>query len=72
MTNPDEYSYEDGICPNCDEPIPLNVKDGDSCKSCRYIFLFYEEDEYDYSESFEEEENLELWDEGVFMENPDR
>ena len=31
-------SYEDGICPDCNENIPDNVVEGDSCKNCGHVF----------------------------------
>lgn len=35
-------SYEDGECPDCGEPIPDDIEDGDECPNCGHIF--YEEE----------------------------
>jgi len=36
--------YEDGLCPDCHEEIPLDAKDGHECSNCGHVFWSSEED----------------------------
>lgn len=38
MSNPVKDCYEDGICPDCCEPIPDNIVDGEGCTNCGHVF----------------------------------
>ena len=31
-------SYSNGKCPDCGEPIPDNVTEGQECKNCEHVF----------------------------------
>lgn len=31
-------SYEDGVCPDCGETIPVNVVNGSQCDNCEHVF----------------------------------
>jgi len=31
-------SYEDGVCPDCDESIPTNVRHEEACTNCGHVF----------------------------------
>jgi len=31
-------NYEDGICPDCAEPIPDDATGGESCVNCGHVF----------------------------------
>jgi hypothetical protein len=36
--NPIQDAYENFVCPDCGEPIPDDVVDGQSCKNCPFVF----------------------------------
>ena len=38
MSNKIKESYEDGVCPDCQENIPHNVVNGTNCSNCGHIF----------------------------------
>lgn len=61
MSNPVKDSYEDGLCPDCQDEIPDDVQDGDSCKNCGHVF--WENDEEDlYDDFYDLELEDEDWD----------
>jgi hypothetical protein len=31
-------AYKNGACPDCGEPLPEGVQDGDSCCNCGHVF----------------------------------
>lgn len=33
--------YPNGLCPDCDDPIPKNAKEGDECENCGHVFCHY-------------------------------
>ena len=37
-TNPVWNSYTDGECPDCGDPIPTDVQEGDGCCNCGHVF----------------------------------
>jgi hypothetical protein len=37
--NPVKESYPDGLCPDCQEPIPDDVAEGESCANCDHAFF---------------------------------
>ena len=34
--------YDDGVCPDCGEPIPDDAEDGSDCVNCGHVFGYYE------------------------------
>lgn len=30
--------YPEGLCPDCDLPIPIDVDDGEDCEVCGHVF----------------------------------
>jgi hypothetical protein len=32
--------YYDGICPDCDTPIPTDAVEGDSCSNCGHVWTY--------------------------------
>jgi hypothetical protein len=38
VINPIKWSYEGGLCPDCQEDIPDDVVDGQGCKYCDHVF----------------------------------
>jgi hypothetical protein len=42
MSNPIVDSYEDGVCPDCGEPIPQDVEEGSECVNCGHVFYSVE------------------------------
>jgi hypothetical protein len=65
MSNPVKDSYDGGMCPDCDEPIPDDVNEGDSCKNCGHVFWEDTEDDfYDWDELDELDD--EEFDDGIF------
>ena len=40
--------YPDGLCPDCDTPIPEDAVEGDQCENCGHVFWFERDvDDYD-------------------------
>ena len=37
--NPVKNSYIDGVCPDCQEPIPDDVAEGQECSNCTHAFF---------------------------------
>lgn len=37
-SNSIKASYPDGECPDCGEPIPSDVQEGDTCCNCGHTF----------------------------------
>ena len=31
-------SYEGGVCPDCQEEVPNNAKEGSECSNCGHVF----------------------------------
>lgn len=40
--------YLNGLCPKCHRPIWKNVRDGDDCVECGYVFTLEPDDYWDY------------------------
>lgn len=38
-------AYVDGVCPDCQEPIPDTVVEGEGCKNCGHVFWLDDSDE---------------------------
>jgi len=38
-------SYPDEECPDCGEPIPKNVVDGQACKNCGHVYYLPREND---------------------------
>jgi DNA repair exonuclease SbcCD ATPase subunit len=38
-------AYIDGVCPDCQEPIPDDVVEGEGCKNCSHSFWLDDSDE---------------------------
>jgi len=36
--NPIKQAYEDGECPDCGDPIPDDVAEGQACENCGHVF----------------------------------
>ena len=45
-----QESYENGICPDCGEPIPDYIESGEECLNCGHVFF---EDRDDDDEEIE-------------------
>lgn len=38
--------YEYGVCPDCQEPIPNEVEEGESCNNCGHVFTNLHPNDY--------------------------
>jgi hypothetical protein len=32
--------YEDGVCPDCQDQIPIDCVDGQACNNCGHVFFY--------------------------------
>lgn len=35
---PLQQAYDDGVCPDCGEPIPASYEGGEDCAGCGHVF----------------------------------
>jgi len=45
--NPIKESYSNGECPDCENDIPTDVADGESCLNCGHVFVSQSNDDDD-------------------------